>query len=222
LGSARDRRWSTPRDQRAAEVNWDHNSVDMARTLHDAVERAGADVVVLTGDVRARQLVLDRLPPVTAACVVMVDHEVSVRPHPESRLHDRREPDIADPVLVGATHAAVESVVSERRNGIVDRFHSGLSSGDSVRGLGPVCRAARELRIDTLVLSTEPAHRMAWVDPLNPTMVGESKKDAGDGTVVQEPADDALVGAAAAAGAESLVIEADTELVEGLGAILRY
>jgi hypothetical protein len=217
-----DRRWSMARGQRAAEVNWDRNSADVARVLTDAAERSGADVVVLSGDVRARSLVLDRLPPVIAARVVEVDHEVEVRPHPDSPVHARREPDVYDPVLVEATREAVGSVLARRRSEVADRFHSGLSSGNSVRGLGPVCEAARDLRIETLVLSAEPSHRFAWVDPLNPTMVGESKRDTGTESPVREPADDAIVGAAAIAGAESLVIEADAELVDGLGAILRY
>ncbi len=219
---ARDRIWSNPLDQRAAEVNWDRNSTDVARALHEAVERAGAEVVVLAGDVRARQLVLDRLPPLVAERVVEVDHEVPVRPHPESRLRDRREADATDALLAGAPRAAIDMTKAARRRERADRFYSGLTSGRSVHGLGPVSRAARELRIDTLVLNTEPTDRLVWVDPLHPTMVGESKRDTSAESAAQEPADDAIVGAAAAAGAEALIIEADAELVDGLGAILRY
>jgi hypothetical protein len=218
----RARRWSMPRIQRAAEVNWNRNSGDFARELVAAVERAHAEVVVLAGDVRARQLVRDRLPPGVTARVVEVDHEVPVRPHPESRLRARREPVVHDPVLDAVTREAVDAAVRERRSRAADAFHSGLSHGDSVRGLGPVCDAARELRIDTLVLSAEPSPAVAWVDPLNPTMVGPSKKDTGIAAPALEPADDALVGAAAIGGADCLVIEADPELVDGLGAILRY
>lgn len=219
---AKDRIWSNPPDQRAAEVNWDRNSTDVARALQEAVDRARAEVVVLAGDVRARQLVLDRLPPLVAERVVEVDHEVPIRPHPESRLRDRREADVTDPLLAGATRAAIDITKAARRRAGADRFHSGLSSGQSVRGLGPVSRAARELRIDTLVLSTEPTDRLAWVDPFHPTMVGESTGDTGVESAAREPADDAIVGAAAVAGVDALIIEPDPELVDGLGAILRY
>jgi hypothetical protein len=219
----RARRWSMPRIQRAAEVNWDRNSGDVARALVAAVERVDADVVVLAGDVRARQLVRDRLPPALAARVVEVDHELPVRPHPGSRLRARREPAVHDPVLNASTREAVDAAVRQRRFQAADKFHSGLSSGESVRGLGPVCDAARQLRIETLVLGPEPSHRQAWVDPLNPTMVGESRRETGSDLAVPEPADDALVGAAAVAGADGvIIIEADAELVDGLGAILRY
>jgi hypothetical protein len=218
----RARRWSMPRIQRAAEVNWGRNSSDLARALIAAADRTGADVVVLAGDVRARQLVHDRLPRAIAERVVEVDHETAVRPHPDSAVRARREPDVYDSVLVDATREAVASVARERIAEAADRFHSGLSHGRSVRGLGPVCTAAREQRIDTLVLSAEPSHRVAWVDPRNPTMVGESKRDTGTELAISEPADDAVVGAAAIAGAQSIVIEADPELVDGLGAILRY
>ena len=216
------RAWSDNKTQRAAEENWGQNSAEVARAVERAVERSGADVVVLTGDVRARQLVLDQLPPTTASCVVDVDHEVNVRPHPEDRVRARRDADVFDPAIVAATHQAMDAVAADRRRGAVDRFHAGLSNGLSVRGLGPVCAAARDLSIDTLVLAVEPSHRQAWVDPLNPTMVGESKKDTGADTAISQCADDALVGACALGGAESLVIEADAELVDGLGAILRF
>jgi hypothetical protein len=154
--------------------------------------------------------------------VVEVDHEAQVRPHPESRVRSRREPDVHDPVLDAATREAVNTVARGRRSGTLDRFHTGLSHGDSVRGAEAVCAAARELRIDTLVLSAEPSAVRVWVDPLSPTMVGPRKHDTGVDSPAWEPADDALVGAAAIAGSESIVVEADAELVDGLGAILRY
>lgn len=217
----RDRMWSVPKDQQAAVVNWERNSLDVARVISAAVERTDADVVVLAGDIRARQLVLERLPRVLTGCVVEVDHETQVRPHQESRVRARREPAVHDPVLDAATREAVRSVARERRADALDRFHTGLSHGNSVRGVEPVCAAARELRIDTLVLSTEPSSMRVWVDPLSPTMVGTTKRDTGVESPAWEPADDALVGAAAIAGAESIVVD-DRELVDGLGAILRY
>ena len=220
--SGHGRAWSDKQTQRAAEGNWGQNSAEVARAVQRVVERSGADVVVLTGDVRARQLVLDRLAPTIAGCVVDVDHEASVRPHPESRVRDRREPDVYDPAIVAATRLAADAVAADRRRDALDRFHTGLSRGRSVRGLGPVCAAARDMSIDTLVLCVEPTHRQAWVDPMNPTMIGESKRDTGAETAVCQHADDALVGACAIAGTDSLVVEADDELIDGLGAILRF
>jgi hypothetical protein len=218
----RDSIWSVPKFQRAAEENWDNNSADVARVISAAVERIAASVIVLAGDVRARQLVLERLPRILASRVVEVDHEVSVRPHPESRVRSRRDADVDDPLLDAATLEAVETMARERRSDALDRFHTGLSHGNSVRGLEAVCAAARELRIDTLVLSAEPSSMRVWVDPLSPTMIGPERNDTGVATPAYEPADDALVGAAATAGGDSIVIEADPELVDGLGAILRY
>ena len=82
--------------------------------------------------------------------------------------------------------------------------------------------AAREQRIDTLLLGPDHARHSLWVDPRDASLVGMAKRDVGVSEPVREPADDALVGAAAMARADSVVIEADVELVEGLGAILRY
>jgi hypothetical protein len=218
----RGRQWSQSRQQRAAQTNWDQNSHEVARVVTEAVARTGADVVLLAGDERARDLVYDRLPPALPVRVFHLEHESEVRPHPEHRLEARRNPNMLDPILDGATQAAIESLAREREAEIIDRFHIGLSSGDSVRGLEPVCQAARDLRIDTLVLAVEPSHRQVWVDPHNPTMLGPGKRDTGLEDPVLEPADDALVGAAAFADANSIVIEADPELVDGVGAILRF
>jgi hypothetical protein len=218
----RDRIWSVPKFQRAAQVNWDRNSTDVARVISAAVERTDADVIVLAGDIRARQLVIERLPEILVGQVVEVEHEVSVRPHPESRVRSRREPEVHDPVLDAATREAVGTVARGRHSDVLDRFHTGLSHGNSVRGVEAVCAAARELRIDTLLLSAEPSAVRVWVDPLSPTLLGTSKRDTGADSPAWEPADDALVGATAIAGAQSIVVEADRELVDGLGAILRY
>jgi hypothetical protein len=209
--------------QRAAEVNWDRNSRDVARVITAAVERTGADVIVLSGDMRARRLVIEHLPVALGPCVIEVDHEVAPRPHPESSVQSRREPDVHDRMVEAATRTAVDSVAHDRTTWTIDRFHNGLSRGDSVRGLDAVCAAARELRIDTLMLSAEPSPAGVWVDPLSPTTLGPAKGDAATtSSPAWEPADDALVGAAAFAGADSIVVEADVELVDGVGAILRY
>lgn len=219
----RDRQiWGESKVEHAAAENWGQNSRDTARVIAAAVERTDADVIVLAGDLRARQLVIERLPSGYSGKVVEVDHETEPRPHPESRLRAEREPDIHDPLLDAATRVAVDSVARERRRSVVDRFHQGLSEGQSVRGLEPVCDAARDLRIDTLVLGAEPSRVGVWVDPFNPTMVGPAKSHTGTDSPAWEPADEALVGAAAMAGANSVVVEADPDLIDGIGAILRF
>jgi peptide subunit release factor 1 (eRF1) len=200
--------WSMPRFQRAAEVMWDRNSAQIAQDLIAEVQHINADVIVLSGDVRARQLVRGHLPAALDARVVELDHSV-----PDRALADPREPGVRD---------AVDAVQRERRSEAVDRFHEGLPTGDSVRGVEPVTDAARELRIETLVLGPEPSHRQVWVDPDNPVVVGMSKKDIGRHDAIQEPADDALVLAAALAGADTVVISHDADLVENVGATLRY
>jgi len=218
----RDQIWSVPKFQRAAEEDWDRNSADIARVISAAVERTAADVIVLTGDIRARQLVIDRLPPILAGRVVELDHESQVRPHPESRNPSWRQPYAYDPVVDAATQTADDLIMRGRRSDALDRFHNALSQGNSVTGVEPVCAAARELRIDTLLLSAEPSSARVWVDPQNPTMLGPAKKDTGATSPAWEPADESLVGAAAMAAADSIVIDGDPDLVDGVGAILRY
>jgi hypothetical protein len=61
--------WSQPRYQRAAEENWDRNAKDVAEAVAQAADEVGAEVVILAGDVRARQLLAEHLPPAMAGRV---------------------------------------------------------------------------------------------------------------------------------------------------------
>ncbi len=65
--------WSQPRYQRAAETNWDRTAKDVVEAVAEAAAGSAADVIVLAGDVRGRQLVRERLPEALAERVVDVD-----------------------------------------------------------------------------------------------------------------------------------------------------
>ncbi|HEY7176850.1 MAG TPA: Vms1/Ankzf1 family peptidyl-tRNA hydrolase, partial [Micromonosporaceae bacterium] len=180
--------WSMPRYQRAAETNWDRNSADVAGAVVKAVDRSRADVVVVSGDVRARQLLVSRLPGVVASRVVEIDHE--------SPGHYG-----GDPVLDEATSRAITNVAVARRDQTLDRFRAGLSDRHAVRGLGPVTESVRDQQVETLLLAPQENAREIWSDADNPAIVANVKSYLGMYRPVETSADDALLGAAAMSGA---------------------
>jgi hypothetical protein len=176
------------------------------------VDQTHADVIVLSGDNRAREMLIDQLPPLLAGRVAEVDYH-SPGPGP-------------DKVLDDATVAAVAAVAQTSRQTMIDRFRNGLGDGNSVHGLVAVADAARERSIEVLVLAAEPSLREAWVDPADPTFVGPDDRavqDFGVATPAREDAEEALIGAAAATGADVVTMDPDDDdLTDGIGAIVRF
>jgi peptide subunit release factor 1 (eRF1) len=205
--------WAQSRFQREAEENWGRNSGDVASAVQTAADRTHADVIVLSGDVRARELLIDRLPPLLAGKVVEVDYE-----SPSNR--------DADAALDEATSAAIAAVARTTRQTTVDRFHNGLADGAAVNGLADVADAARERSIEVLLIGAESSPHNAWVDPADPTFVGadnDAVRDFGVSAPAREDAEEALIGAAAMTDADLVTVDAaDARLIDGLGAILRY
>ncbi|OLE22398.1 MAG: hypothetical protein AUG44_24920 [Actinobacteria bacterium 13_1_20CM_3_71_11] len=100
--------WSQPRYQRAAEENWDRNAKDVAEAVAQAADEVGAEVVILAGDVRARQLLVEHLPPAVARRVA--DSEEAV---PAAVAH--RLAEILDAYRAGRAHGLAVAGVSEVR-----------------------------------------------------------------------------------------------------------
>ncbi|HEX8005048.1 MAG TPA: Vms1/Ankzf1 family peptidyl-tRNA hydrolase, partial [Trebonia sp.] len=69
--------WSQLRLERSTEDAWGDNAKRLADTAVVAAERVQAEFVVVGGDVRARTIVLDLLPPQVRESTVIVDREAA-------------------------------------------------------------------------------------------------------------------------------------------------
>jgi hypothetical protein len=134
--------WSQPRYQRAAETNWDRTAKDVAGAVVDAVRRSGADVVVLAGDVRGRQLVQAHLPEAVSGRVVSTDAGSRAAGADTGPLDE-------------ATAAAVRELVARRRAEVLDRYRSGRARGLAVSGRAGVRAALDRGQVDTLLVDRE-------------------------------------------------------------------
>jgi hypothetical protein len=134
--------WSQPRYQRAAEENWERNAKAVAGAIAHAVDEVGAEVVIIAGDVRARQLLAEHLPPAVAGRVTWTGA-------------GSRAPGADPEPLDEATEEAVRAVVARRHEEVLDAYRAGRAHGLAVAGAAEVRNALEWGRVETLLISTE-------------------------------------------------------------------
>ncbi|MFJ7147609.1 Vms1/Ankzf1 family peptidyl-tRNA hydrolase [Streptomyces sp. NPDC100445] len=215
--------WSERHFQLKVENTWDHNAGEIADALSAAYERSGADLVVLAGDPRERPAVHHRLPDAVRQVTVETEH-------------GGRAAGSASPALEEAIEEARRQYTHRRVEEALDRFRAGRVGTDrptdAVEGLPALVEAAREHRIDTLLVRPDGPElgRETWVGA-QPDQVAVRRTEArtlGESDPTAVRADDALLRAAAVTAADVLVIPVDDEGGDpdiptgGLGALLRW
>jgi hypothetical protein len=212
LHKSRPGRWSTPRYERAVEENWERNAADVAAEVTMLTEQVSPEVVVVAGDVRARQLLLERLPAQLFGRVV------------ETEVGSRALGAAEDP-LDQVTAEAVRQLASERVAVAVDR----LCEGDhryGVSGFAPVVEALRQAQVETLLLIDDPSSTAKlWIGPEPTQLTNDVAELRAEGVAepLRERADAAILRALAATDAELVLVDPGrVELTGGIGAVLRY
>jgi hypothetical protein len=202
--------WSQARYQREAETTWQRNAGDLAAATADLADALGPDVLVLAGDVRARQLLLDQLPKRWQERAVVTDAG--------SRAAG------ADPeALDDATTVAVAEVADRRTREAVDRFGAQAGLGN---GLAASVTALQREQVETVLIVDDPSSTdELWIGPEAAQLALDPAQLRAMG--VEEPvrvrADAALVRAIAGTGADLVLVGPDdADLRHGVGAVLRY
>ncbi|MBM7172903.1 hypothetical protein JQK87_31845 [Streptomyces sp. G44] len=213
--------WSERHFQLKVENTWEHNAAQVAEALAAAHEESGADIVVLVGDPRERRSVHDKLPDEVRAVTAETEH-------------GGRAAGSGSAALDEAVEDARQEWLRRRVEQTLDRFRAGRVGTDrptdAVEGVPAVVDAARQHRIDTLLVRPggPDLHQEMWAGP-DPDQVAVRRTDAdalGDGSSVPVRADDALLRSAAATSADVLIIPfeevSDDIPAGGLGALLRW
>lgn len=217
--------WSERHFQLKVENTWEHNAGEIAEALNAAYEESGADLVVLAGDPRERPAVHEKLSEAVRGVTTETEH-------------GGRAAGSASPALEEAIEQARRRHTRHRVEEALDRFRAGRVGTDrpteAVEGIPALVEAAREHRIDTLLVRPDGPEldRDTWVGA-RPDQIAARRSDArtlgeSDPTVVR--ADDALLRAAAVTAADVLVVPpADDDGADatdiptgGLGALLRW
>ncbi|MES4902738.1 MULTISPECIES: Vms1/Ankzf1 family peptidyl-tRNA hydrolase [unclassified Streptomyces] len=220
--------WSERHFQLKVENTWEHNAARIAEELRARQEQTNADLLVLVGDARGRRAVHDRLPEQLRSATVETEHGgralgSAPRGTRAARLLDH------DVDEARARH------IRDHTDDAVERFRAGRVPADgrldAAEGVPTLVDAAREHRIDTLLVRPDGAdvYREVWVGA-DPDQVALRRTDIqylGDTRPSAARADDALIRSAAATGAEAVAVrtapdDPDALPVGGLGALLRW
>ncbi|HEY2670826.1 MAG TPA: Vms1/Ankzf1 family peptidyl-tRNA hydrolase [Rugosimonospora sp.] len=205
--------WAQARYERSTNVSWDRNQKDVVPRLTAIVDALGADIIIVAGDVRARQMLIDRLPVRLSGRVVESDTGSRALGAEQQHLDD-------------ITAQEVARVAGHRRCEVLDRYRMDLTRGFAAQGMPAVTEAAWHGAPAFLLLSTGAELPRLWVDPDDSRAVAvdpQVLRDAGVAHPEEETADAALIGAAAATDADAFAISMEEErLLDGVGAILRY
>ncbi|MEV7606884.1 Vms1/Ankzf1 family peptidyl-tRNA hydrolase [Paenarthrobacter sp. NPDC089322] len=167
--------WSQARYQRHTEQVWRRNADQVAQEVDQLVREHQAKLVVLSGDIRARQLVEDQLSEESKAVLSTIDA------HTLAAGSDRQKFDDEVNSLVARQWAV------EQQN-LMDRLaeQEGQANPQSATGIGAVVHALQQAQVDVLILdagSLADHHLLAlsaepWVaasegESLNADVVGK-------------------------------------------------
>jgi hypothetical protein len=206
--------WSHSRYQQAAEESWRRNAGDVVAAATDLADTVGAEALVVGGDVRAVQQVVDQLP---------------------ARWRDRtvrtelgsRGPNSDPQSLTAVTESAVTEVAQRYTREVVDRYQAQRAGEPAGPGLAGVVETLRRGQVETVLMVDDPtASGRLWVDPGDPTALAldpQTLRDSGVPEPAEVRADAALLRAAAGTGTGLVLVDAEqVELTDGIGALLRY
>ena len=190
--------WSHAKYQRTSEEIWKHNQADLARIVDRLVQQHAPRFVVVSGDIRARQLLRDELGAAAQKLLVMVDVHTHAAGADRSSLEE-------------AITTALEEQLRTTEQDIVDRA-SADSGSAGARGLGAVVEALRQARVESLLLDArmlDSDDTLAALDE-SPWVARDDDDDPAN-VIEQIPAAEALARAALLTGARVVVAEGDHE-----------
>ncbi|WP_127571146.1 Vms1/Ankzf1 family peptidyl-tRNA hydrolase [Georgenia faecalis] len=211
---------ATRRIQARAEDSWDRNAEAVAAELDRSVARRRPELLILTGDVRAVPLVRDNLGGAARPLAVTIEG-------------GSRADGVNQEAFGEKVRAALTAYRMRRREEVIDRFRQdhGRDAG-ATTGLESVVDVLRRGQVAELLVTeavagppSSLAGRTLWVGEYG-MQLAMSRQEALD-LGVDEPrelrADHALGLAAVEQGAGvTFADEASLDLVDGVGAILRW
>jgi hypothetical protein len=204
--------WAHDHWHNSAEEQWADNAGRVADDIASYVRRHGARFILVAGDVRARQHLLDKAGDAWKDLVVTMD-EGGRAAGADREPVERRAAELA------AEHEAADDAR------VLEQIEAASAHGLSVTGTALVVEALRKGQVETLVLADEPDDEQLLVGG-SPLELGATQGDLealGSQEVHAVPAERALV-AAAVAGAAGVVVLPRAAMPGDIpvAAILRY
>lgn len=205
--------WSHRNMQSHTEEIWRQNVAQLAQAVDETVRRTSAALVVVAGDIRARQLIEPELSEETRSILSVV-------------AVDTRASDASDAALVTQVEAELARIVEQREEHALDllRTHLGRSDGTAVTRVGEVATALAAAQVDSLLLSPpELRDRTLLALATAPWVATAPEAALGAPVLGSVPAASALARAAVLTDAR-VVLTSGGSLPDqtGVGALLRW
>ncbi len=202
--------WAHRRFQQTTEEAWRRNAQEVEEVVHRYWTNAGARMIVLTGDVRAREQLRAQLPAPLQGSVMELD--VQTRP-PGTEEHA-----VADAI---AEHR--DELADQERARLSERFGEGQPRGLAVEGVGETVHALRQAQVDFLVMdfdALEGRNMLALRD--EPWVATGHEGVTGTSVLTEAPAADVLLRAGALTDARLLPANRAQVGSDGVAALLRW
>lgn len=214
--------WSHRRMQSRVEDSWERNAEVVAAELDRVVTDHRPELVMITGDLRAIGMIRDAIGRPTADVLVDVPG-------------GSRAEGVKELVFAENVHQVLEDYRARRRAKVTDRMREALGRGaGAVTALADVVDVLRRGQVAELVLVEDEVGRPTPLDSKQlwagdgPLELGLRRSELAalgvpDAAAHQVRADIAILRAAMAQDAGiTFVVEGSLDLVEGIGALLRW
>jgi hypothetical protein len=202
--------WSQRRYQERVQNTWEQNAEQVAAAVVRLVERLDARVVMVAGDVRARQLLHDSLPDHVRALVRQLD--------------GGRGRDGSEVGTEAEARACLATAVAEEARQVLAKFKEERGQHDrAADGLQATLAALSEARVAVLLVPDDLDDITLWFgsDPVPIATSSRALVDLGGADPQEGPAADVLIRAALGTGATVRIVPSHA-LPEQVGAILRW
>src|SRR5918994_2645842 len=212
--------WSALRYLHRTEDLWERNAREVADVIESGVRRTAARVVILAGDVRARETLRKVLDEPARDLVVELQTGGRAEGIDEEKLREK-----VDGVVARAAADADQAAVAQFQEAY-GRASAGIGPIFAVAGLADAVEALRKAQVETLLVVDDPSSDAeAWVGP-EPVHLGLDRSELsalGVDDPIRDRLDAALIRAAAGTDAAVVTLApGQLDLRDGLGAVLRY
>lgn len=207
--------WSQGRYQNRAEDSWRHNAAAVAEACREPLRETRARLLIVSGDVRAVQLLEEHLPPA-------VRGKVTIR-----HLTGGRHPDGSERHRADRVAEVTRAFAAEHTQALLAQFAEQRGPyGLAVEGRSATLTALAQGRLDTLlVVPGTDGGRFVWFGP-QPTQLarGDLAPPTGWLEVHRGLLTDVAIRAALLAGAHVRILEPNTTgaPADGIGGICRF
>lgn len=207
--------FSQPRYQHRAEDSWRHNADEVAAAVTAMADDLGPELILVTGDVRAVQLLQHALPDRFEPVVQRLNS-----------LGTRGPDGSADVKATEVAHRVETAITSARQRALAHWSDEHGREGLASDGADATATALREGSVATLFVAYDLVNRRSgWCGPEAKQVAVKARVLAERGIHVHRaPLADALIRAAYATGADVLIIEQSDPgcPADGVAGLLRY